>query len=74
MDQGDIIDKMIKQVAQSDNQMFLKTSTGNSVGTLTQNYPPYDNVANVQLYVQGPWSIAVSNPTSFPLHVNQIST
>ena len=38
-DQGDIIDKIIKQVAQSVNQTLLKTSTGNHISSLTQNDP-----------------------------------
>ena len=39
-DQDDIKDEKICQVAQSVKQMLLKTSTGNSVSTLTQNDPP----------------------------------
>ena len=38
-DQGDIIDEILKQVAQSVNQMLLKTSTGNPTSSLTQNDP-----------------------------------
>ena len=48
IDQGDIIDETIKQVAQSVNQMLLKTSTGNPISTLTQNDPLHDNVTNIQ--------------------------
>ena len=39
-DQGDIIDKAIKQVAQSVNEMLLKTSTGNSISNLTPDNSP----------------------------------
>ena len=34
-DQGEIIDETIKQVAQSGNQMLLKTTMGNSTSNLT---------------------------------------
>ena len=34
-DQGEIIDETIKQVAQSVNQMLLKTTTGNSTSNLS---------------------------------------
>ena len=39
-DQGDIIDKTIKQAAQSVNQLLLKTSTCNPISSLTQNLLP----------------------------------
>ena len=48
MNQSDIIDKTIKQVAQSFNQMLLKTEISNSNSNLIQNNPLHDNVTNVQ--------------------------
>ena len=47
MDQGDIIDETIKEVAQSVNQTLLKTSTGNSISTLTQTDLPHDDNATI---------------------------
>ena len=47
-DQGDIIDETIKQVAQLVNHTLCKTSTGNSISTLSQNDSLNDNVTNVQ--------------------------
>ena len=44
MDQGDIIDETIQQVAQSVNQMLLKTSMSNPISSLTQNDSPHDNI------------------------------
>ena len=38
-DQDDIIDETIRQIAQSVNQMLLKTSTGNHTSNLTPNDP-----------------------------------
>ena len=46
-DQGDIIDETIKQVAQTVNQMLLKSSTGKPTSPLTQNDPPHDYVTNI---------------------------
>ena len=43
-DQGDIIDEKVKQIAQSVNQMLLKTSTGNPSSNLTQNDLPQDRI------------------------------
>ena len=45
-DQGDITDETIKQVAQSVNQMLLKTSTDNPTSNLTQNDPQHDRIPN----------------------------
>ena len=47
-DQGDIIDKTIKQVAQSVSQKLLKTSTGNPTSNLTKNNLPHDRIPNRQ--------------------------
>ena len=47
-DQGDIIDNTIKQVAQSVNQMLLRTSQGNPISNLTPNNPPHDGIPNRQ--------------------------
>ena len=63
MNQVDIIDETIKQVAQSVNQMLLKTSTGNAISSLTQNDPPHNIVTNIQ-------TIYDSNPSD--IHSKQI--
>ena len=70
-DQGDIIDETIKQVAQSVNQMLLKTSTGNPIRALTPNNLPHDNVTNMQTICDSNPSDIHSNTNTQPIHTHQ---
>ena len=58
-DQGDIIDEKIEHVAQSVNQMLVKTSTGNPTSNLTQNDSPHDRIPNRQ---------SIPNPNPSDIH------
>ena len=62
-DHGDIIDKTIKQVTQSVNQILLKTSIGNPTNNLTQNDTPHDRIPNRQ-------SILDPNPCGIYTQIN----
>ena len=48
MDQYDIIDETIKQVAQLVNKTLPKTNTGNPISSLTQNNPQHNTVTDIQ--------------------------
>ena len=70
-DQGVIIDKTIKQVAQSVNQMMLKTSTSNHINSLAQNDPPHDNITNRQSVHDSNPSDVHSQTNTKPIHTHR---
>ena len=47
-DQGEIIDKILKQVSQRVNKMLLKTTTGNPASNLDSSDTPHDNTSDRQ--------------------------
>ena len=73
MDQGDIIDETIKQIAQRVNQTLFKTSTGDPISSLTK-MPPHNNVTNKQtIHDSNPWHSFTNKYTANPYSLTSLT-